>query len=398
MRNNRYGVKIFGIALLAFLLAVSAAFLIHRRFVTEEYAAQAAQTLKLAHSLDVQVIDRLRGAAAAMAQSPWVQRTALGELGVDNPETLLILETTRTNFNAAIVYVMNAGGDVVACTPYQEGKTLTGNNYAFRPYFVEAMQGKTVLYPALGVTTLERGIYTSAPVYRRENQPAGVFVIKSGLGPVDHLLEDYGEPLALVSPEGVVFASNRPEWVFRLSRQPLSQAEMARLTESRQFADQPLQGLPGGLNLVAGFVTLDGERHGVVGAPVGIADSDGRSWQLLSVRNFQAAYPATLMIGVAAAIAAMTLILSLYLLGRHARAELEREVSANREYLATTLNSIGEAVIAVDTGGKVRHMNPVAEQLTGWSEAEALGRPLLEVFRIVNEETQIGRASCRERV
>ena len=169
MRNNRYGVKIFGIALLAFVLAVSAAFVIHRRFVTEECAVQAAQTLKLARSLDVQVIDRLRGAAAAMAQSPWVQRTALGELGVDNPETLLILETTRTNFNAAIVYVMNAGGDVVACTPYQEGKTLTGNNYAFRPYFVEAMQGKTVLYPALGVTTLERGIYTSAPVYRRKN-------------------------------------------------------------------------------------------------------------------------------------------------------------------------------------------------------------------------------------
>ena len=225
-----------------------------------------------------------------------------------------------------------------------------------------------------------------------------MFVIKSGLGPVDHLLEDFGAPVALVSPEGVVFASNRPEWLFRLSRQPLSQTEMERLTESRQFADQPLQGLPGGLNLVAGFVTLDGERHGVMGAPVGIADSDGRSWQLLSAHNFQAAYPATLMLGVAAAIAAMTLILSLYLLGRHARAELEREASANREYLATTLNSIGEAVIAADTGGKVRHMNPVAEQLTGWSEAEALGRSLLEVFRIVNEETRAEVANPVDRV
>jgi len=53
-----------------------------------------------------------------------------------------------------------------------------------------------------------------------------------------------------------------------------------------------------------------------------------------------------------------------------------------------TLMSIGDAVIATDRQGRVELLNPVAERLTGWTQEEAAGRPLAEVFRIVNEETR----------
>ena len=66
--------------------------------------------------------------------------------------------------------------------------------------------------------------------------------------------------------------------------------------------------------------------------------------------------------------------------------ELEREGEAER-WLATTLKSIGDAVIAANQQGRVSFMNPVAEALTGWSEHEARGRPLDEVFRIFSEQT-----------
>ncbi|MEF3167848.1 MAG: PAS domain S-box protein [Deltaproteobacteria bacterium] len=62
------------------------------------------------------------------------------------------------------------------------------------------------------------------------------------------------------------------------------------------------------------------------------------------------------------------------------RATLERQ--------SVILRSIGDAVIATDSGGDVELMNPVAEALTGWKEEDARGRPLAEVFRIVNEETR----------
>ena len=68
--------------------------------------------------------------------------------------------------------------------------------------------------------------------------------------------------------------------------------------------------------------------------------------------------------------------------------ESERQQRKIQETFRITLYSIGDAVITTDTGGRVREMNPVAETLTGWTEAEARGKPLEETFRIVNEETR----------
>src|SRR5262249_62130593 len=70
-----------------------------------------------------------------------------------------------------------------------------------------------------------------------------------------------------------------------------------------------------------------------------------------------------------------------------------RETAAGRERLRVTLASIGDAVIATDADGRVTFLNAVAERLTGWGQAEAVGRPLGEVFQIVNEETRAPAAS-----
>jgi PAS domain S-box-containing protein len=61
---------------------------------------------------------------------------------------------------------------------------------------------------------------------------------------------------------------------------------------------------------------------------------------------------------------------------------------ASWQELTITLYSIGDGVIATDADGRVRRMNPVAENLTGWSEAEAAGKQLDVVFDIINEETR----------
>jgi len=71
--------------------------------------------------------------------------------------------------------------------------------------------------------------------------------------------------------------------------------------------------------------------------------------------------------------------------------EIKRRVEesyAREQWLNTTIRSIGDAVIACDTAGKVEFMNRVAEDLTGWSETEAKGKSLHQIFQIFNEKTR----------
>ncbi len=67
----------------------------------------------------------------------------------------------------------------------------------------------------------------------------------------------------------------------------------------------------------------------------------------------------------------------------------EREKRQAQEEQRATLLSIGDAVIATDPQGRITILNPIAEKLTGWSYSEALGKPLAEVFHIINAETRV---------
>ena len=69
------------------------------------------------------------------------------------------------------------------------------------------------------------------------------------------------------------------------------------------------------------------------------------------------------------------------------RKKAEDDLAAEKEQLAVTLRSIGDGVITTDTRSRVVLLNTVAETLTGWSQQEAQGQPLTEVFNIIHEQT-----------
>ncbi len=70
------------------------------------------------------------------------------------------------------------------------------------------------------------------------------------------------------------------------------------------------------------------------------------------------------------------------------RRRVEQSLAEQKEWLRTTLASIGDGVIAADTEGRVTFLNVVAQALTGWTQDDAAGRPLTEVFRILDEQTR----------
>jgi PAS domain S-box-containing protein len=72
------------------------------------------------------------------------------------------------------------------------------------------------------------------------------------------------------------------------------------------------------------------------------------------------------------------------------RKRAEEALRMSEQRWATTLSSIGDAVIATDVEGKIAFMNALAEQLTGWTLTEAATKPVPEVFNIINEQTRRG--------
>jgi len=69
-----------------------------------------------------------------------------------------------------------------------------------------------------------------------------------------------------------------------------------------------------------------------------------------------------------------------------ARKQAEAELAAEREQLAVTLRSIGDGVITTDTDGNITMLNRVAEDMTGWDEEEATGKPITEVLKLIDEK------------
>ena len=78
--------------------------------------------------------------------------------------------------------------------------------------------------------------------------------------------------------------------------------------------------------------------------------------------------------------------------------DLQARLQVQEASLATTLSSIGDAVIASDLNGRITFLNPVAQELTGWSREDARGALLADVFRIINEHDRTTVQSPVERV
>src|SRR5688572_7831233 len=77
---------------------------------------------------------------------------------------------------------------------------------------------------------------------------------------------------------------------------------------------------------------------------------------------------------------------------------MQKRLEDSERWLSATLRSIGDAVIATDPKGAITFMNPVAERVTGWPQSDATGRPLNEVFKVINESSRVLTENPAEKV
>ena len=131
---------------------------------------------------------------------------------------------------------------------------------------------------------------------------------------------------------------------------------------------------------VAGAVWLGGYQPAIVAA---IAGYFACNYLFIHPRR-TLAFDLGDVVGLLAYLFTCSIIIVLGEVARGSRIRISRE----RELLQVTLRSIGDAVITTDLEGRITDLNKVAESLTGWTQNDALGRPIDEVFRIVNEATR----------
>jgi PAS domain S-box-containing protein len=146
-----------------------------------------------------------------------------------------------------------------------------------------------------------------------------------------------------------------------------------------------------------GFVRgTDYRGRPVVASVRPVADS---SWVMVSKMDTREAFAdarrqVTLLILLVVGLVGAVILAGLVIQQRQRKAhyrDLFRSESRLREAMerhSVTLRSIGDAVIAVDMGRRVEVLNPAAEMLTGWSQTEAVGRPVNEVFHILDGKTR----------
>jgi signal transduction histidine kinase/DNA-binding response OmpR family regulator/HPt (histidine-containing phosphotransfer) domain-containing protein len=162
--------------------------------------------------------------------------------------------------NGSLAYLMNPAGTVTAASNRNEPDSLLGRNYAFRPYFKDALDGRTGHTFALGITTREAGYYASAPVrLPSDGQIAGVAVVKKPLNALD-LGFTALDNAYLLDASGIVLVASRPDMRLR-SLWPLSAGIRQRIIDQRQHVDPDLRPVLLAEPADRTWLRFDGQRY-----------------------------------------------------------------------------------------------------------------------------------------
>jgi PAS domain S-box-containing protein len=204
----------------------------------------------------------------------------------------------------------------------------------------------------------------------------------------ESMLDPYRDAAARVAAHASAIrrlTADDPEQQARLAAlEPRIQGRLRHLDEA--IADQRAAGAahqPAPSDPLRGKIDMDAVR-------TSIGEMIDAERKLLAVREERTRESVAASRALRLAGTAFIAVLVVIVVGRLRRALHQRELSEertreNEESLATTLESIGDGVIATDAAGRITRMNPVARSMTGWTLEEARGKPIDAVFHLVHD-------------
>jgi two-component system, NtrC family, C4-dicarboxylate transport sensor histidine kinase DctB len=224
-----------------------------------------------------------------------IKSEALGKQTGMSQTLLGAFESVGRSYDAQGVFLVPRDG-VITLSWDSTGKPSTGLNVKFRPYYQMALKGLNNVYAAVSLARGDRVLYFTAPVFlgaTNGSEAVGAVVARTDLQKVDELLRGKADIALLLSPQGVVFASSRKEWIGHLSGTPTPDRLQA-IRELKQFGNLFEKSDPPVLPMSAdpGIREVDGRPHVVTSANVQWNDPMG-DWSLVLMEDLTRTVPLT---------------------------------------------------------------------------------------------------------
>ncbi|MBF0284081.1 MAG: PAS domain S-box protein [Magnetococcales bacterium] len=358
-RHRRRKLILSALGLLVFLTAVWSSTEYLGRLFRDELVTRTNQEMALT----------LQGVQQELQRADRNARSLAGLITtLPDPGDAAALERINLHLDAMtpapgdVAYLMNREGLTVASSNRQSPSSFVGKSYKFRPYFQDALAGKSGSYFAFGVTSREPGYYASHPVRDAAGEIIAVAVVKKTLA-ADALGISYFPNMHLVDRHGVVLLSSNKENVLR-PLWPLSPEIRQAITASRQFGDL-LLGAPVFLREI-----LDGSwfSHGSAHYYAGRRAVNAEGWALLSLRPEQAPL-AVRLLGMV-----ITLLLASFLMIYHVIMVREERTEERLRKLSMAVEQSSAAVVITDLQERIEYVNPRFLAITGYTREELIGQ------------------------
>ena len=181
------------------------------------------------------------------------------------------LRSISISAQAEAIYALDESGYTVAASNFDQERTFLGQNYQFRPYFIDAMKGTDSTFFAIGATTSRPGYFLATPIMEQEN-PVGALVVKLDLTALNQALSATADKVVVTNKDGIVVLSSVPSYQYR-STQTISEARMHEIHEERQFGAEALDILEWEIDNQS--ISLEGNHHLLVSQPLA-----EKNWQL----------------------------------------------------------------------------------------------------------------------
>ncbi len=315
----------------------------------------------LANHLQDQIIETDH-AAMSIAASPEVLQ-ALVDGGEQNvARANFILDRFNEALDAPVCYLIDEKGNVIASSNRNDPDSYVGHNYGFRPYFQQAMSGKTGSYYALGITSGERGYYVSQPVI--SDRIIGAAVIKRKVESVEPGFKQYTYCF-YIDPNGIVFMSSNPDLLYK-GMWPLEEGIQKKLTASRQFGTGPLetmslQEVTNGKDVLFAGQRLLANRKQV--GPEG--------WSIVLLAPLDKTRPAGLL-GIIITFCMCVLTISFFM-STQWLTESAAQTATSEENYQSIFNGVNEGIFVHElTTGKIIDVNQKACEMYGYTREDAI--------------------------